>query len=294
MESVVLIVTLEFWHLSGGWNGPCYRCSACRRSKPRLPPWSGQGWDSTLQDWRKETKLWGEMIEKVSPCTVTGQNIDTLCGCNIPDLGICKSVSILIFTKCLLKQFQSKQVQACTWTYPLWVPTATKLPRSAQETDVTVSLSLVRSQRRVTWATGFIKFSGCSLLMQMWHLAGAGWPEVDTGSKSNAQHILTTPVHLWFEFYFWKRMLNALCAIHSCMKQIPDWDRSRPAALGHRELWKGFWRSCAKPSSDSWVTLLQQITRGRCTMITWAAFDFWKTQGWGCRGTVAHWQCCAF
>ena len=43
-----------------------------------------------------------------------------------------------------------------------------------------------------------IKFSGCSLLMQMWHLAGAGWPEVDTGSKSNAQHILTTPVHLWF------------------------------------------------------------------------------------------------
>ena len=46
-----------------------------------------------------------------------------------------------------------KEEAKITCTYPLWVPTATKLPLSAQETEVTVSLSLVRSHSRVTWVT---------------------------------------------------------------------------------------------------------------------------------------------
>ena len=296
MESVVLIVTLEFWHLSGGWNGPCYRCSACRRSKPRLPPWSGQGWDSTLQDWRKETKIRGEMIEKSHLALWPDRTLTRFAAATSQ---IWEYARVWVFWSLQSASWNNSKVSKSR-------PAPGRIPCECR-----LRQSCLAQPKRPTWLCHCrwsgrrggspeqqvlykIKFSGCSLLMQMWHLAGAGWPEVDTGSKSNAQHILTTPVHLWFEFYIFERMLNALCAIHSCMKQIPDWDRSRPAALGHRELWKGFWRSCAKPSSDSWVTLLQQITRGRCTMITWAAFDFWKTQGWGCRGTVAHWQCCAF
>ena len=129
------------------------------------------------------------------------------------------------------------------------------------------------------------------------HLTCTGWPKIYTSSKANAQHILTAPVHLVFNFLDlfnlrqkvrWKlrrlRSYQIEVKVILQLGRIEDferyfWDLARsfpwaPRAMKHVVVWEG-----------------QQRTRK--VWITWAAFDFWKTQDWDCMATVVHWQYCA-
>ena len=47
------------------------------------------------------------------------------------------------------------------------------------------------------------------------------------------------------------------------------------------------------PRAMKHVVEREALQRNRELWITWATFDFWKTQDWDCMATVVHWQYCA-